>query len=120
MQYLIATTFEVVHYIALQAVHYKPLQEVHLSRYNHRIIRQECSLAETHPLATIEEIQHTAILLFAEYLDAATSMATSSGGGGNTDSNGWGRDKDDDDREWARRCARMANSMCKQRKGLKR
>lgn len=35
MQYLIATTFEVVHYIALQAVHYKPLQEVHLSRYNH-------------------------------------------------------------------------------------
>ena len=85
-----------------------------------RIIRQECSLAETHPLATIEEIQHTAILLFAEYLDAATSMATSSGGGGNTDSNGWGRDKDDDDREWARRCARMANSMCKQRKGLKR
>ena len=36
MQNLIATTFEVVHYIALQAVHYKPLQEVHLSRYNHR------------------------------------------------------------------------------------
>ena len=35
MQNLIATTFEVVHYIALQAVHYKPLQEVHLSRYNH-------------------------------------------------------------------------------------
>ena len=34
MQSLIATTFEVVHYIALQAVHYKPLQEVHLSRYN--------------------------------------------------------------------------------------
>ena len=36
MQYLIATTFEVVHYIALQAVHYKPLQEVHLSRYNQK------------------------------------------------------------------------------------
>ena len=34
MQNLIATTFEVVHYIALQTVHYKPLQEVHLSRYN--------------------------------------------------------------------------------------
>ena len=85
-----------------------------------RIIRQECSLAEAHPLATIEEIQHTAILLFAEYLDAATSMATSSGGGGNSDSNGWGRNKDEDDREWARRCARKANSMCKRRKGLKR
>ena len=37
MQNLIATTFEVVHYIALQAVHYKPLQEVHLSRYNHSV-----------------------------------------------------------------------------------
>ena len=36
MHYLIATTFEVVHYIALQAVHYKPLQEVHLSRYNQK------------------------------------------------------------------------------------
>ena len=68
-----------------------------------RIIRQECSLAEAHPLATIEEIQHTAILLFAEYLDAATSMATSSGGGGNSDSNGWGRNKDEDDREWTLR-----------------
>ena len=38
MQNLIATTFEVVHYIALQAVHYKPLQEVHLSRYNQTIV----------------------------------------------------------------------------------
>ena len=85
-----------------------------------RIIRQECSLVEAHPLATIEEIQHTAILLFAEYLDAATSMATSSGGVGNSDSIGWGRNKDEDDREWARRCARKANSMFKRRKGLKR
>lgn len=93
---------------------------IELSEEADRIIRQECSLAEAHPLATIEEIQHTAILLFAEYLDAATSMATSSGGGGNSDSNGWGRNKDEDDREWARRCARKANSMCKRRKGLKR
>ena len=41
MQYLIATTFEVVHYIALQAVHYKPLQEVHLSRYNQRTLGRD-------------------------------------------------------------------------------
>lgn len=39
MQNLIATTFEVVHYIALQAVHYKPLQEVHLSRYNQETVQ---------------------------------------------------------------------------------
>ena len=81
-----------------------------------RIIRQECSLAEAHPLATIEEIQHTAILLFAEYLDAATSMATSSGGGGSSDSNGWGRKQDEDDREWARRCARKANRWSSERR----
>ena len=37
-----------------------------------------------------------------------------------TDTGGWGRDKDEDELEWARRCARMANSMCKRRKGLHR
>lgn len=83
------------------------------------IIRQECSLEEAHPLAKIEEIQHTALLLFAGYLDAATSMAVSSGGGG-SETGGWGRDKDEDELEWARRCARIANSMCKRRKGLHR
>ena len=83
------------------------------------IIQQECSLEEAHPLAKIEEIQHTALLLFAGYLDAATSMAVSSGGGG-SDTGGWGRDKDEDELEWARRCARMANSMCKRRRGLHR
>ena len=82
------------------------------------IIRQNCSLEEAHPLAKLEEIQHTALLLFAGYLDAATSMATSSGGG--SDTGGWGRDKDEDELEWARRCARMANSMCERRKGLHR
>ena len=82
------------------------------------IIRQNCSLEEAHPLAKLEEIQHTALLLFAGYLDAATSMVTSSGGG--SDTGGWGRDKDEDELEWARRCARMANSMCKRRKGLHR
>lgn len=82
------------------------------------IIRQNCSLEEAHPLAKLEEIQHTALLLFAGYLDAATSMATSSGGG--SDTGGWGRDMDEDELEWARRCTRMANSMCKRRKGLHR
>ena len=53
------------------------------------IIRQDCSLEEAHPLAKIEEIQHTALLLFAGYLDAATSLAASSGGGG-SDTSSWG------------------------------
>ena len=92
---------------------------VSLSDAADNIIRQECSLKEAHPLAKLEEIQHTALLLFAGYLDAATSMAASSGGGG-SDTGGWGRDKDEDELEWARRCARMANQMCKRRKGLHR
>ena len=92
---------------------------VEISEAADNIIRQNCSLEETHPLAKIEEIQHTALLLFAGYLDAATSMAASSGGGG-SDTSGWGRDKDEDELKWACRCARMANSMCKRRKGLHR
>ena len=62
------------------------------------IIQQDGSLEEAHPLTKIEEIQHTALLLFAGYLDAATSMAASSGGGG-SDTGGWGRDKDEDELE---------------------
>lgn len=81
------------------------------------IIRRECAVPEDNPFATIEDVQRTALLLFAEYLDAATSMA-SSGGGGGSDTSGWGKDKDE--REWARRCARMANSLCKRRKGMRR
>lgn len=92
---------------------------VSLSEAADNIIRQECSLEDAHPLAKLEEIQHTALLLFAGYLDAATSMAASSGGGG-SDTGGWGRDKNEDELEWARRCARMANQMCKRRKGLHR
>ena len=41
------------------------------------IIRQDCSLEDAHPFAKIEEIQHTALLLFAGYLNAATSIAAS-------------------------------------------
>ena len=92
---------------------------VDISEATDNIIRQECSLEEAQPLAKIEEIQHTALLLFAGYLDAATSIVASSGGGG-SDTGGWGRDKDEDELEWARRCARMANQMCKRRRRLHR
>ena len=83
------------------------------------IIRRECVVPEDNPFATIEAVQKTALLLFVEYLDAATSMAASGGGGG-SDTSGWGKDKDEDELEWARRCARMANRLCKRRKGLHR
>ena len=71
--------------------------------------------------AKIGDVQKTAILLFAEYIDAATTIAAQSGGGGGGATSGWGRDKDEDDRDWARRCARQANSLCKPiKRGMKR
>ena len=64
-----------------------------------------------------EEVKQTdvlkvAVLLFAGYLDAATSMSASSGGGGSPGDE-WGKDKDEDERNWAIRCARMAKWLCK-------
>ena len=59
-----------------------------------------------------ENVLNVAMLLFMNYVDAATSMSESCGGGGSTPSN-WGKDKDEDEREWARRCAQHANWLCK-------
>ncbi len=64
-----------------------------------------------------EEINQTNVLkvtalLFAGYLDAATSVSSSCGGGGSPGS-GWGKDKDEDEHNWAIRCARMAKWLCK-------
>ena len=70
--------------------------------------------------ANHNNILNVAMLLFMNYLDAATSMSESCGGGGSPGS-GWGRDKDEDDRDWARRCARQASSLCKPiKRGMKR
>ena len=57
-------------------------------------------------------VLNVALLLFMNYVDAATSMSESCGGGGSTPSN-WGKDKDDDERDWARRCAQLANWLYK-------
>ena len=59
-----------------------------------------------------ENVLNVAMLLFMNYVDAATSISESCGGGGSTPSN-WGKDKDEDEREWARRCAQHANWLCK-------
>ena len=55
-----------------------------------------------------ENVLNVAMLLFMNYVDAATTVSESSGGGGSTSSN-WGRDDDEDERERARRCAQHAN-----------
>ena len=62
--------------------------------------------------ASKTDVVKVAILLFANYVDAATAMSESCGGGGSP-SRGWGRDKDDDDDKWARKCAAMASRLCK-------
>ena len=62
--------------------------------------------------ATHEDILKVAMLLFQNYVDAATAMSESYGGGGGTGT-GWGKDKDEDELEWARRCAKMDNWLCK-------
>ena len=59
-----------------------------------------------------ENVLNVALLLFMNYVDAATSMSESCGGGGSTPSN-WGKDKDEDERDWARRCAQHANWLCR-------
>ena len=59
-----------------------------------------------------DTVLNVALLLFMNYVDAATSMSESCGGGGSSPSN-WGKDKDEDEREWARRCARQASRLCK-------
>ena len=56
----------------------------------------------------------TAMLLFAGYIDAATSMSEScGGGGGSTPESDWGKKDDEDERMFARRCLLMAHSMYK-------
>ena len=86
--------------------------EIDIPSNVNNILMQEVSLPENNVLATINDLQRTAVLLFAGYLDAATQMSESSGGGGSTP-DGWGRDNDEDDLEWARRCAKIASQMCR-------
>ncbi len=60
----------------------------------------------------VENVLKVAMLLFMNYVDAATTVSESCGGGGSAPSN-WGKDDDEDERERARRCAQHANWLCK-------
>ena len=80
------------------------------------VINKHIALDADNVFAKIGDVQKTAILLFAEYIDAATTIAAQSGGGGGGQTSGWGRDKDDDELSWAYRCAMMANRLCCPRK----
>ena len=77
------------------------------------IFLKEAQVPEGNDTATIENVAHTAMLLFVGYIDAATSMSESCGGGGSSPESDWGKKDDEDERMFARRCLQMAHSMCK-------
>ena len=78
------------------------------------IFFNEAQVPEGNEIATVENIAHTAMLLFAGYIDAATSMSEScGGGGGSTPESDWGKKDDEDECMFARRCLLMAHSMYK-------
>jgi hypothetical protein len=78
------------------------------------IFLNEAQIPEDNDTATKENVSHIAMLLFAGYIDAATSMSEScGGGGGSAPESGWWKKDDEDERAFARRCLHMAHSMCK-------
>ncbi len=62
---------------------------------------------------------HCATLLFVGLVDDATTFAKSHGGGGGGSDMKWGKDDDEDNRAWARRCMAMAARMMKPSSGRK-
>ena len=78
------------------------------------IFLNEAQVPDGNDTASVENVAHTAMLLFAGYIDAATSMSEScGGGGGSVPESGWGKKDDEDERMFARRCLQMAHIMCK-------
>lgn len=51
------------------------------------------------------------MLLVLGYIREATTYAQSCGGG-SSPGTGWGRDKDEDDEHWWRRCIAQSAAMC--------
>ena len=87
----------------------KQMYEVNIPKHIQDIFANEFATSDD---LNVSNLAKVAALLFAEYIDAATSIA-SSGGGGGSPGTGWGKDKDEDERNWALRCARMAKWLCK-------
>ena len=78
------------------------------------IFFNEAEIPEDNDTITTENVAHVAMLLFAGYIDAATSLSEScGGGGGSAPESDWGKKDDEDERAFARRCLLMAHSMYK-------
>ena len=87
----------------------KQMYEVNIPNHIQDVFANEFATSDDLNASNLAKV---AALLFSEYIDAATSIA-SSGGGGGSPGTGWGKDKDEDERSWALRCARMAKWLCK-------
>ena len=87
----------------------KQMYEVNIPNHIQEVFVNEFATSDD---LNVSNLAKVAALLFAEYIDAATSIA-SSGGSGGSPGTGWGKDKDEDERNWALRCARMAKWLCK-------
>ena len=71
-------------------------------------------------MANCEELTNLAVALFIGMAGGPAS-APSGGGGGSSADNNWGRDKDEDDLRWARRCAyKTMNIIPPLKRGLHR
>ena len=72
------------------------------------IFFNEAQVPEGNEIATVENIAHTAMLLFAGYIDAATSMSESCGGsGGSSPESDWGKKDPPQNLIGAKRMMRM-------------
>ena len=87
----------------------KQMYEVNIPNHIQDVFANELATSDDLNASNLAKV---AALLFSEYIDAATSIA-SSGGGGGSPGTGGGKDKDEDGRNWALRCARMAKWLCK-------
>lgn len=77
-----------------------------------RTINPDFSILESLAESGKEFLQCSA-LLFAGYVDQATTIAESGGGGGNSPGGGWGKKDDEDEKLFALRCLRQASKMVK-------
>lgn len=65
------------------------------------------------------DVMHCATQLFLGLVDDATTFAETRGGGGTSSNLKWGKEDDEDNRAWARRCMMMASKMMKPAIGKK-
>lgn len=66
------------------------------------------------------EVMYCATLLFLGYVDDATTFAEGHGGEGSSSDLKWGRDEDEDEHAWARRCMMKAARMMRPSSGKKK